>query len=195
MEDYKKLWSAVGSAGAVDPADAGKVVMSGSIVQLGPGGPGGIGGAAETARARAARLPTHEIKAVIRYSIVPVEGILYGPPPEPEYPLFIRLRLRPGEGRVIALLKVVDILTGTETVGTSWDSKVLEDTPPPDVWLVTKSGDEVPMSGPVDFVNKAYYVELTLSAQVTNVAEPLRFPPAVSVIELFNTTAKDAYNL
>ena len=198
MEDYKKLWSAVGSTGAVDPADAGKVVMSGSIVQLGRGGPVVIGATAEAPPAGTARLAAHQIKAVIRYSVVPVEGVLFRPPPEPPYALFIRLRHRPGEGQVNAQLKEVDISTGTESVMTVWDSSVLtsEGTPPPpDLWVLSSLGDELPYEGPIDFVNKAYYVELTLSAKVANVDTLLRFPPAVSVIELVNNTAREAFNL
>src|SRR3984893_3006425 len=64
MIDGNKLWSSVGSAGIVDPADIGKVVFAGPVAQM----PGVVLAPPQTAATAAAPSPT---KAIIRYPVTP----------------------------------------------------------------------------------------------------------------------------
>jgi hypothetical protein len=66
MIDGNKLWSCVGSAGIVDPADVGKVVFAGPVAQM----PGLV--LPDTGNTAVAPPPT---KAVIRYPVTPVDGV------------------------------------------------------------------------------------------------------------------------
>lgn len=76
--------------------------------------------------------------------------------------------------------------TGVETALITWDSRFLasEVSFAPSDWIVTNF-PEVSDGTVLDFVNNAYYIELTLAA-VENAIRPLTYPPAVSVIELLN---------
>jgi hypothetical protein len=204
VDDYKKLWSSIGSAGVVDPADVANVVTSGSIAQLGPaiGGVVGVGGTASSEAEMQARvatgapgLPRYQKQAVIRYSVVPVEGLVGGPsgtPLELIYPVVIRLRMRPGQGSVTANLYEVDIDTGAESLIAQCFADPTLPPPPPQEWGVNSFG--VLFDGVFDFVNKAYYVAVTLVATLA-FSEPLTYPPAVSVIQLVNATAAKALGL
>jgi hypothetical protein len=69
MIDSNKLWSSVGSAGIVDPADIGKVVFAGPVAQM----PGVVLAPPQTAATAAVPSPT---KAVIRYPVTPVDGVV-----------------------------------------------------------------------------------------------------------------------
>ncbi len=76
MEDERKLWSSVGSAGILDVADQGKVVFYNSIVQLGAAG---LTGVATEARAAAVFPPTVYTHALLRYGVTAVDGDLHIP--------------------------------------------------------------------------------------------------------------------
>jgi hypothetical protein len=181
MNDVNKLWSTVGSAGTVNISDFNKIVFSNSIAQLGPSGASIVNTETKSAATASRIIIGTPEQALIRYPVTPVDGIF---PPTPGYTLL--LRSRPGEGYIVAKLIQVVIETGLETALVTWDSRFLasEVSFAPSDWIVTNF-PEVFDGTVLDFVNNAYYVELTLAA-VENTARPLTYPPAVSVIELLN---------
>ena len=68
------MWSSVGSAGTLDPANEGKILFDGAIAQLGVSLIGVVG--APSARAEAAeRLLFPRISATIRYAVTVPDGI------------------------------------------------------------------------------------------------------------------------
>jgi hypothetical protein len=176
MDDSNKLWSSVGSAGTVDTADLAKVVFHNSVAQLGPGVPAVVAHSAQPAAASAVLVTT---RAVIRYGITPVDGLAN--PGQSNYTL--KLRYRDGPGQVVARLIGVDIQTGTESSPlVSFDSEV-------DAGVNRRHDNAFQTqqhSGSfqeLDFLNNAYYVELTLTAS-HNPNRPIPNPPALSVIQL-----------
>ena len=181
MDDVNKLWSTVGSAGMVNVSDLSKIVFTNSIAQLGPSGPSSVNPETKTAATATRIIIGTPEQAVIRYPVTPVDGVF---PPTPGYTLL--LRSRPGDGYIIAKLIQVVIDTGVETALITWDSRFLasEVSFAPSDWIVTNF-PEVSDGTVLDFVNNAYYIELTLAA-VENAIRPLTYPPAVSVIELLN---------
>jgi len=177
-----ELWSSVGSAGAVNPPDTGKVVLVGSVVQLGarggviaavagdrtPVGPA-VGAGAGTGQ------PT---QAVIRYGVT-ADGTLN---PDREAP-FVSLALlcRPGSGEIAARLVQVPtsnpVVYVTETTLVEFRSQQTKPSDPNLFTLQVVTSDDTDV---VDFEANAYYVELVLTAPGV-VSE---YPPAVSLIQL-----------
>ena len=169
-DQSSQWWSSAGSAGTVDVADLGIVAFDKSIVQL-----KGFDLVTQPLAVQSA-LAFPVTRAVIRYGVTPVQGVLTG------VQLSLRLRYRDGSGQVVAHLIEVDIPSGTETVRITFDStqpggtKVIHD----NAFQVFNSGDTF---GAFDFTNHAYYVELTLTAAQSPI-RPILFPPKVSVIQL-----------
>jgi hypothetical protein len=180
----------VASIGAINPPDISKVVIAGSVVQLGVG----VGGV-ETEVAEAAT-PVHPIpqltSATLRYDVSP-EGIdrnkLSG--------LGLQVRYRDGGGHVVATLIEVDVPaprgadsgTVTERPLLTFDSAG-GDFGGPFTSFVTKIealdsglplGDHV-----MDFSSHAYYITLVLIGPAVAVAA---HPPAVSSLGLILVTA------
>jgi hypothetical protein len=190
--DYSKLWSCVGSAGAVNPADSQKVVLSNSAVQLGPS----LGGIVQEKVARAAAppvgLPTETIQAVIRYGVTPVTGVSTSPEYQSQESYQLGLRCRIGQGTIVARLIQVNVESGEESVMTVWNSEqfiAVAGEGAREFPVYTSEGG-VPYAGPpADFVRNAYYVELTLSAKVA-IGIAIHSPPAVSVIQWLNPKAQ-----
>ena len=186
--DYSKLWSCVGSAGVVDPADVERVVMIGPVIQLGPGGGAVVGDLAEAAAPPAA--PKFQtIQAVVRYGVTPVAGVSTYPEYKNKEIYQLGLRFRIGEGTIGAKLMQVDVLTGAESMLADWSSDLLvEEGADRELWHYS-SFEVVLVDAPADFVRNAYYLELTLSAKLPLAEIVLRTPPAVSVIQLLNPKA------
>jgi hypothetical protein len=179
MDDSNKLWSSVGSAGTVDTADLAKVVFHNSVAQLGPGVPTVVEPhPSQPAAAAPAVLVT--TRAVIRYGVAPLDGL------SNPYRLAYGLRLfyRDGPGQVLARFIGVDIQTGTETNPplVSFNSEV-------DAGVNRRHDNSFQVqqnlgtTQELDFVNNAYYVEVTLTAS-HNPNRPIANPPALSVIQL-----------
>jgi hypothetical protein len=165
-------WSSVGSAGTVDVADLGKVAFDKSSVQL-QGFDLVVSPSATQAEADRSAIALPTVRAVVRYGVTPVEGVLTGAQ------LYLVLRYRDGSGHIAANLIEVDINAGTETTRITFDSKdgnSVHD----DAFQVYASKDYY---SSFDFRNHAYYVELILTASQP-LLRPVIFPPKVSVIQL-----------
>jgi hypothetical protein len=103
MIDSNKLWSSVGSAGIVDPADIGKVVFAGPVAQM----PGVVLAPPQTAATAAVPSPT---KAIIRYPVTPVDGVGLQSNPIERYVL--NVLARQGRGSIHVRFLQVPIVTG-----------------------------------------------------------------------------------
>jgi hypothetical protein len=173
MNDQDKIWTTVGSAGTLNQIDLANVSLHGSIVQL---------GADLTHESAAASATPHggptvaTRQAVIRYNVTPVDGVFSTG--RFQYQLQIRYR-----GQISAKLMEVDLATGEEKRLVLFDSSCFPATPNFQQRIATLKEDcmLVPVtevSTSLDFTNKAYYVEATLTA-------PLQGnPAAISIIKL-----------
>jgi hypothetical protein len=96
-------------------------------------------------------------------------------------PTLSRAFYREGQGRVVIRLVQVGVLTGIEDGGVIIDSNVIDPGPGGPNRFHTALNNVEQLA--LDFNNNAYYIEVTLSAEVPPVFG-LQFPPAVSVIQL-----------
>ena len=166
MIDGNKLWSCVGSAGIVDPADVGKVVFAGPVAQM----PGLV--LPDTGNTAVAPPPT---KAVIRYPVTPVDGVGLQ---TDQY--ILKVLARQGRGGIQVRFLRVPIIAGpsSEIGGTPplIDFPIQNDHP--GFAVTSRSAPQLPE---LDFVNNCYYVEITLSERIGPITLD---PPGVAVIQL-----------
>jgi hypothetical protein len=178
MAATAELWSSVGSAGAVNPPDIGKVELVGSVVQLGATG-GVIAASRQTAARRADAVAGPATQAVIRYGVTAVDGA-FNPDPE-ELLVSLSILCRPGSGQIAA--RLVQVPTSSPAVYVAETTLVefqAQKTKPIDPNLFTLqvvSGGDADV---FDFESNAYYVEVVLTAP----GVVTEYPPAVSVIQL-----------
>jgi hypothetical protein len=156
-----KVWTTVGSAGALDEASVGKVFFNRGIVQMGQV----LSGTGTARAARNAIIPQATKSAVIRYNVTPVDGLFTlkkGPistTGSPAYKLTLRYLASGSQAQVVAKLVEINMANGAETVRLTFNG-----TPTSNRYEV-KSGDF--NCGPnfsFDFRRKAYYIEATLTA-------------------------------
>jgi hypothetical protein len=152
MADLDKVWTSVGSAGTLNQADLAKVTLHQSIIQLGTelSTQPTAAPAAGTADAGVS-LPT--MQAVVRYNVTPVDGLFN--PAHFRYSLQFRCR-----GQITAKLMEVDLTSGTETARILFNSDKSSNFTVQFALENTGDRDSIPL----DFNNKAYYVEATLTA-------------------------------
>ena len=158
VPDSDKFWTTVGSAGTLDEESEGKVFFNRAVVQKGQtlvidpalrrlraeGGGDGTGGHDETD------------SAVIRYNVTAVDG-LFG---VSSARMAVRFRDEGKGARVFAQLIEVDVLTGAEVTLLTFDSD--------DPNVPVLSGYHMfdvcgGFKEPFNFVEKAYYIEATLT--------------------------------
>ena len=178
-----ELWSSVGSAGAVNPPDAGKVVLVGSVVQL--GATGGVIAALAADRTLvgpgAGAGTGQPTQAVIRYGVT-ADGAFN---PDREEP-FVSLAIlcRPGSGEIAARLVQVPtsnpVIYVAETTLVEFQSRQTKPRDPNLFTLQVVTSDDTDV---VDFEANAYYVELVLTAP----GVVTEYPPAVSLIQMLVT--------
>lgn len=146
--DLNKIWTTVGSDGTVDENDTGKIFFDSSMVQMGrplvslP--PATI----------VAPIPGQTQSAVIRYNVVPVNGLFTTRPKV----LKLRYLASGNSAKVTANLIEVDFATGVETVRLTFNSSIFSTS--------NKYQVQTGRSGrcfQFDFKNKGYYIEATLT--------------------------------
>jgi hypothetical protein len=176
-----RLWSSVGSAGTVNPPDAGKVVLVGSLVQLGAMG-GVINPSEGTAVARTFGSGP-ETQAVIRYNVTAVDGIFGS---TPVFSAYLGILCRRGSGQIAARLVQVSLPPTDTNVSSVVETTLVQfQSGQPNAAAFALEESQGSFGGVFDFENNAYYVELTLSASGNVVSED---PPAVAVLQI-NITA------
>lgn len=168
--DYTKHWTTVGSAGTVDEADVNKIEFSKSFVQLKGSSPIVIQGVAKaeatTTESRDTKATSEAIislpteSAVVRYNVTPVDGLFTASPYGTGYnALGMTVRYLAVQGRVVVRLVEVDVYTGLEVERMKFDSA----TQPATNGYVTRGVGYPLPNWKFDFVQKAYYIETTLS--------------------------------
>jgi hypothetical protein len=173
----------VGSAGTVDPADAGKVVCIGSVLQLGQGlsalPPEASGGQPPPVAEEAADIAIPSLTATVRYAVVPdVGGTALNE-------LWLGLRYRAGDGSIAANLFEVplfllDVALGDDP-GTVPQTQLLHFDSAASTTFRTDKASGLSASDPthvLDFANYAYYVEVS----ITSPAIETPWPPAVAAV-------------
>jgi hypothetical protein len=170
MADLDKAWASVGSAGILNQVDLAKVSLHQSIIQLGTeivAQPvaATVAGAAPTG---SVNFPTNQ--AVARYNVTSVDGLfnsaLF------KYKLLLRCR-----GQISANLIEVDLASGMEKLRIRFNSN---NSPNFQVQFIFEDPDNHENSIPFDFINKAYYVEATLTAPALVIGHPA----AISVVQI-----------
>jgi hypothetical protein len=172
------MWSSVGSAGTLDVANASEIVFVGAIAQLGRS-IGGVHQSAAAAGGAAGRISPPKTTATMRYAVT------YGLNGRSVGSLSLYLRLRRGEGRIVATLIEVPFPMGGDIVP---DPGTVDETP----LIRFDSDDPQGGSGPanqfgaglgatlianpndhiVDNSANAYYVEVSLTAPQFDPASP-----------------------
>lgn len=170
----------------MDLADVGKVVFAGSVVQL-PGISEVIKAQREASAASPAAVGFVTTTARIRYDVTPDAGVN-------RFALILKLLYRSGPGQVVAKLVEVAIPevgpsevpenAVSETTLLTFDSQSAVSSP--DKFQAREVAFLPTDPGKLDFVNNAYYVELSLIArQREPIISPLINPPAVATIQIF----------
>ncbi|HEX3577327.1 MAG TPA: hypothetical protein VHY33_02090 [Thermoanaerobaculia bacterium] len=154
--DISRFWTSVGSAGTVDEADVAKIFFDHAVAQS------GRPLTSTTAAAAPGTVAVPPVSAVIRYNVTAVDGLFT--------PNTLRLRIRylatGPSARVVAKFREVDIATGIETDRITFDSRLFAAT---NAYHVDEAPNCKGVGGPgfagsgFDFINKAYYIEVTLT--------------------------------
>ncbi len=155
LEDLKKMWTTVGSAGTVDETDVNKVFFDRSSVQMGHVLANPLPGK------KSALISGQTQSAVIRYNITAVSGLLVQCGNFPCQAFIMNSRfLAAGGGRVVLKLIEVDQATGSEI------TRLILNSGPADrnsyQFKQVKTCGEFHQA-PFNFVTKAYYIEATLT--------------------------------
>jgi hypothetical protein len=167
------VWSCVGSAGAVNPPDIGKLVTQGSVVQLGLG-------ATITRSPQVGRGAGPETQAVIRYTVIPRVDSLSNPMPR----MGLDVQWRMGDGQITA--RLVQVKMSLPQASPEETTLIEFQAAPVDGGKRTVFHAQttyIPRAY-FDFQKYVYYVELTLTAPADVVIES---PPAVSAMQLLFT--------
>jgi hypothetical protein len=170
MADLNKVWTTVGSAGTLNQVDLANVTLHESIIQLGTEVLPPLTAAPAVGMGPGGRVNFPTVQAVVRYNVTPVEGLFNVPPFK--YNLLFRCR-----GQITANLIEVDFESGMET------SRILFKSNNSPNFQVQSAFETPPIgenSTPLDFVNKAYYVEATLTASALVIGHPA----AISIIKI-----------
>jgi hypothetical protein len=153
-----RIWTSIGSAGALSATDLAKVTFDNAVVSLGHDLAPPTDSASEDPS-----VTFPNASAVVRYNITPVDGLFL--PPDVDFQWTLQVCYR---GTVRARLVQVALNSGAEITLLSFDSASFA---PADT-LVMNHSSTLAKSPAVDFVNFAYYVEATLTASAIVVGNP-----------------------
>ena len=148
--DTNRFWTTVGSAGTADESDPRKIVFDHATAHFGQVLIN------TTAAAAPGAVSSQTDSAVIRYDVTPVDGLF-----QPGVGALQVRYLATGPGaRVVAKLIEVDLATGLERSRITFDSTAFAASK---TYHVNGVEDCSGHGGRFDFVQKAYYVEVTLT--------------------------------
>ncbi len=150
----RKDWTTVGSAGTVDEADAGKLVFQGATVAF----PEILPPLPTTQAVLNAQiaLPTETTSATIRYNVTAVDGLFA---PGSHLGMTVRFRDDGSRAQVLVRLYEQDIYTGVTNLLLTFDSNAFAASPN---YQTGGVGSLSPV-GPLNFDQKAYFIEATLT--------------------------------
>jgi hypothetical protein len=161
LEDIKKAWTTIGSAGTVDETDVNKVFFDRSIVQMGHVL---ITPSASSIKKRGV-VSQQTLSAVVRYNLTPVNAFFVQCIenfPCPAIGMSLRYLAVDG-GKVVAKLIEVDFDTGTESTLLTFNSSLFSASNSYHTKGVHRCGTF--HKPPFDFQKKGYYIEATLTAR------------------------------
>ncbi len=170
---WLKAWTTVGSAGTVDEADTGKIVLQGSTI--------GFPEPSTTTQqsAFAIGLPLETVTAVVRYNVVATDGLF-----EAGTHLGMRSRFRDdgNNAQVILRLIEVNIETGASSLILTLDSNAFT----ANANYQTQSVSTF-IGNRINFQENAYFIEATL-IQKRSPISVFGGKPGISVIQLSRFT-------
>ncbi len=167
MDDERKYWTTVGSAGTLSAVDLAKVSLDNAVISLGTGIAPPPASAAEDPS-----IVTREISAVVRYNITPVDGLFA----TGTFVYALQLTYR---GAVRARFVQFDLSSGIET-----DLALFNRSSSPPGGGFETAVNITAVDIVLDFVNCAYYVEATLAASATVVGNPAE----IAAVKVYPTT-------
>ncbi|MEP7339679.1 MAG: hypothetical protein ABI977_18215 [Acidobacteriota bacterium] len=167
---WLKAWTTVGSAGTVDEADTGKIVLQGSTIgfpELLP--------PTKQQSAFEIGLPLETVTAVVRYNVVATDGLFEG-----GNFLGMRSRFRDdgNSAQVILRLIEVNIETGASSVVLTLDSNAFTANA-----NYQTQGVSAFIGSRINFHDNAYFIEATLIQKRSSIAL-FGGRPGISVIQL-----------
>jgi hypothetical protein len=168
-----KVWTTVGSAGTIDEADTGKLVLAGATVAF-PEPPI----TNFPVSASAIGIPTETVAATVRYNVVVTDGTIIG-----GSFLSMRARFRDdgNNAQVILRLFEINFETGATSLLLTLDSNAFA--PQHDYQLQTVSA-QTGFNRP-DFVNNAYFIEATLVQKRPTITPFGGGRPGLAAIQLY----------
>ncbi|MFN0087529.1 MAG: hypothetical protein ACKVX9_19220 [Blastocatellia bacterium] len=168
-----KLWTSVGSAGAIDEADLGKLVLQGPIVSF-PEAP-----IVFQPIFLAAHIPMETISAVVRYNVVATDATVEG-----GGFLTLRARFRDDGANAQVLLRLfeVNIDTGATSLLLTLDSNAF----PAQSNFQNQAVAQYTGYKP-DFVNNAYFVEALLVQKRSPLTLVGGGRPGLAILQLYKT--------
>jgi hypothetical protein len=169
---WLKAWTTVGSAGTIDEADTGKLVLSGSTVAF-PSilSPFPLERTADIAQP----IPLETVTATVRYNVVATDNLF-----DNGTHLAMRSRFRDdgNNAQVVMRLIEVNILTGASSVILTLDSNnFTANANYHTEYVSTFIGNRI------NFLDNAYFIEATLTQKKSPIAA-FGGRPAISVIQL-----------
>lgn len=167
---WLKAWTTVGSAGTVDEADAGKIVLQGSTIGFPE-----ILPPTKQQSAFEVGLPLETVTAVVRYNVVATDNLLEG-----GTNLGLRSRFRDdgNNAQVILRLIEVNIETGASSIVLTLDSNAFTANTNYQAQSVSTF-----IGNRMDFFQNAYFIEATLIQKRSPIAA-IGGRPGISVIQL-----------
>lgn len=168
---WLKAWTTVGSAGTIDEADTGKLVLSGSTIAF----PEILPPVLTPAAVQPFPLPTETVTATVRYNVVATDNLF-----DNGSHLALRSRFRDdgNNAQVFMRLIEVNILTGASSVILTLDSNnFTANANYRTEYVSTFIGNRI------NFLDNAYFIEATLIQKRSTIAL-FGGKPGISVIQL-----------
>lgn len=177
VDSWFKAWTTVGSAGTIDEADTGKLVMQGSTIAF-PEllGPLPTDNFPERTTAAAIPFPEQTVTATVRYNVVATDGLF-----ENGAYLGMKARLRDDGDRAQVVLRLyeVNIDTGATSLVMTLDSNTFA--PSSNYQTV---GASVFVGNRINFLQNAYYIEATMVQKKSSIVAFGGGRPGIAVIQL-----------
>lgn len=168
---WLKAWTTVGSAGTIDEADTGKVVLSGSTIAF----PEILPPTKDNTFSQFLPLPLETVTATVRYNVVATDNLFDG-----GSHLGLRSRFRDdgNNAQIILRLIEVNIETGASTVLLTLDTNNFASS----VGYQAQSVSTL-IGNRISFLENAYFIEATMIQKKSPIVA-FGGRPAISVIQL-----------
>ncbi|MDX2043311.1 MAG: hypothetical protein SF097_18995 [Acidobacteriota bacterium] len=176
VDSWFKAWTTVGSAGTIDEASVGKLVMQGSTISFPEILPPERGIISADSSAFAFQIPQETVSGVVRYNVVATDGLF-----ENGDFLGMRSRFRDdgNNAQVILRLFEINITTGATSLVLTLDSN---DFPARSNYQTQSVSTFV--GNRINFLESAYFIEATLVQKRSPLTPFGSGNPGLAVIQL-----------